>query len=239
MSALLRGDPCALLGWRGVPPDPKGPSRSRRTTEWLLTVPNVITFVRLACLPVFVCLLFGRDNRAAAALAARRPRRHRLGRRLHRPPLRPGVDARQGARPGGRPAAVLRRASAAILVDGAVPGAGSLDACSSVRCVVAGATVGAGGHGGPAHRRHLVRQGRHVRPDVRLPARSSARTARVGAPSCRRRWRGSPACPASCCQLLAAALYVPIGLRCAARGPGGAGPRAEQPGRFESRSGAA
>ena len=32
-----------------------------------LTVPNAITMVRLACIPVFVWLLFGRDNRAAAA----------------------------------------------------------------------------------------------------------------------------------------------------------------------------
>lgn len=31
------------------------------------TVPNVITFVRLACLPLFVWLLFGRDNEYAAA----------------------------------------------------------------------------------------------------------------------------------------------------------------------------
>ena len=31
------------------------------------TIPNVITFVRLACLPVFVWLLFGRDNEYAAA----------------------------------------------------------------------------------------------------------------------------------------------------------------------------
>ena len=36
-------------------------------TDRVLTVPNVITFVRLAALPVFVWLLFGRDNRAAAA----------------------------------------------------------------------------------------------------------------------------------------------------------------------------
>jgi cardiolipin synthase len=33
----------------------------------LLTIPNVISLVRLLCLPVFVYLLFGRDNRAAAA----------------------------------------------------------------------------------------------------------------------------------------------------------------------------
>lgn len=31
------------------------------------TVPNVISFVRLLCLPVFLYFLFGRDNRAAAA----------------------------------------------------------------------------------------------------------------------------------------------------------------------------
>ena len=33
----------------------------------ILTWPNVITFLRLACLPLFLYLLFGRDNRAAAA----------------------------------------------------------------------------------------------------------------------------------------------------------------------------
>lgn len=33
----------------------------------ILTIPNVISLVRLLCLPVFVYLLFGRDNRAAAA----------------------------------------------------------------------------------------------------------------------------------------------------------------------------
>lgn len=33
----------------------------------LLTVPNAFTLVRLLCLPVFLYLLFGRDNRAAAA----------------------------------------------------------------------------------------------------------------------------------------------------------------------------
>ena len=37
------------------------------TTDRILTVPNVITVVRLACLPVFLWLLFGRDHRAAAA----------------------------------------------------------------------------------------------------------------------------------------------------------------------------
>ena len=33
----------------------------------ILTAPNVITLVRLALIPVFLWLLFGRENRAAAA----------------------------------------------------------------------------------------------------------------------------------------------------------------------------
>ena len=35
--------------------------------QGLWTVPNAITLVRLACLPLFLYLLFGRENRAAAA----------------------------------------------------------------------------------------------------------------------------------------------------------------------------
>lgn len=37
------------------------------STDRILTVPNVISVVRLCCLPVFLYLLFGRSNRAAAA----------------------------------------------------------------------------------------------------------------------------------------------------------------------------
>ncbi len=33
----------------------------------ILTVPNAVTLVRLSCLPVFLWLLFGQDDRAAAA----------------------------------------------------------------------------------------------------------------------------------------------------------------------------
>ncbi len=36
-------------------------------TNRVLTVPNIITIVRLLCLPVFLWLLFGEENRAAAA----------------------------------------------------------------------------------------------------------------------------------------------------------------------------
>lgn len=37
------------------------------TADRVLTIPNLITAVRLACIPLFVYLLFGRENRAAAA----------------------------------------------------------------------------------------------------------------------------------------------------------------------------
>ena len=37
-----------------------------QTSKRVVTIPNVITFVRLLCIPVFLWLLFGRENRAAA-----------------------------------------------------------------------------------------------------------------------------------------------------------------------------
>jgi cardiolipin synthase len=37
------------------------------TTTRILTIPNLFTLLRLACLPLFLYLLLGRDNRAAAA----------------------------------------------------------------------------------------------------------------------------------------------------------------------------
>jgi cardiolipin synthase len=47
----------------GTPePEPDDPGLGR-----IWTVPNVFSFVRLLCVPLFVYLLFGRDNRAAAA----------------------------------------------------------------------------------------------------------------------------------------------------------------------------
>ncbi len=47
---------------------PQG-SEARRTGEdRVLTIPNLITIVRLLSIPVFVWLLFARDNRAAAAV---------------------------------------------------------------------------------------------------------------------------------------------------------------------------
>ena len=47
---------------------PDADARVEQTSsDRILTVPNVITFVRLCLLPVFVYLLFGADDRAAAA----------------------------------------------------------------------------------------------------------------------------------------------------------------------------
>ncbi|MUH50769.1 MAG: hypothetical protein F2789_06120 [Actinobacteria bacterium] len=36
-------------------------------TDRVLTIPNIMSFARLACIPLFLYLLFGRDNRAGAA----------------------------------------------------------------------------------------------------------------------------------------------------------------------------
>lgn len=48
--------------------DPAASPPSEHAGKWNpWTIPNAITTVRLACLPVFVVLLFGHDNRAAAA----------------------------------------------------------------------------------------------------------------------------------------------------------------------------
>ena len=53
------------------PPDPTDPTLGQPEPEpdldRILTIPNVISLVRLLCLPLFLYLLFGRDNRAAAA----------------------------------------------------------------------------------------------------------------------------------------------------------------------------
>ncbi len=52
------------------PPTPAGPSDAsavpRTGEDRILTVPNAITLVRLACLPLFVWLLLGQGDRAAA-----------------------------------------------------------------------------------------------------------------------------------------------------------------------------
>lgn len=49
-----------------IPLDPDQASEEARLKR-IWTLPNVISFVRLLCLPLFVYFLFGRENRAAAA----------------------------------------------------------------------------------------------------------------------------------------------------------------------------
>jgi cardiolipin synthase len=46
---------------------PATPHHRRTGEDRILTIPNVITVVRLACLPIYLWLLLGLDNRAAAA----------------------------------------------------------------------------------------------------------------------------------------------------------------------------
>lgn len=41
---------------------------SQLSSRRFLTAPNLFTLVRLCCIPIFLWLLFGRDNRAGAAL---------------------------------------------------------------------------------------------------------------------------------------------------------------------------
>ncbi len=51
-----------------TPPEPAEEVPIKPTvSSRALNVPNAVTIVRLACLPLFLWLLFGRDNRAAAA----------------------------------------------------------------------------------------------------------------------------------------------------------------------------
>ena len=47
-------------------PAPSDPDRSPGEDR-IVTVPNLITLVRLSCLPVFVWLLLGKDDPFAAA----------------------------------------------------------------------------------------------------------------------------------------------------------------------------
>jgi cardiolipin synthase len=47
--------------------EPLAITASQARPDRIFTVPNVISVLRLCCLPVFLYLLFGRENRAAAA----------------------------------------------------------------------------------------------------------------------------------------------------------------------------
>ncbi|MGH9190398.1 MAG: CDP-alcohol phosphatidyltransferase family protein [Acidimicrobiales bacterium] len=47
--------------------DAHGDTRSSPGADRVMTIPNLLSFGRLLCVPVFLWLLFGRDNRVAAA----------------------------------------------------------------------------------------------------------------------------------------------------------------------------
>ena len=60
-TAPVEGDAVPTIG-TGVDQDVE------EGTDRILTIPNVISVVRLACIPLFLWLLFGRDQRADAAI---------------------------------------------------------------------------------------------------------------------------------------------------------------------------
>ena len=60
--------PATVRGRADTSPYAAVVSAAAGETDRLLTVPNLFTLLRLLCLPLFLYLLFGRDNRAAAAL---------------------------------------------------------------------------------------------------------------------------------------------------------------------------
>jgi cardiolipin synthase len=51
-----------------APEHEEGPAPGEVRLDRILTVPNALSLGRLACVPVFLWLLFGRENRVAAAL---------------------------------------------------------------------------------------------------------------------------------------------------------------------------
>ncbi len=137
-----------------------GTEPGRDDESRILTVPNVITFVRLACLPLYLVILLGQDKRFAAALL--------LG-ALGATDWVDGYIARhfhQVSTLGKVLDPVADRLlffvgiAGILLVD--PPGAPvwfcwMVDRAGGLRL---GGHARAGRDGGQAHRRHLVRQGR-------------------------------------------------------------------------------
>ncbi len=143
------------------------------------------------CVPVFLWLLWGADELARGGVAARGARRDRLGRRLHRPALRPGQRARQDPRPDSPIASCCVAAAIALLTED-LPHRGQrgpVDRARSARCSSRSATVALGAGGRAPHRRRVGRQGGHARADVRAAdvPRSPTRSTSVACVLHRRR----------------------------------------------------
>ena len=130
---------------------PSSPSPAQRGTrrtgeDRILSLPYVVSTARLVLVPWFVWLLLQPHHRDwfPAAVLLKRARRDRLGGRPACPSPRPGDDARQGARPGGRPARPARngRDKTSLHGQGAVPVPIAMQSAMAFReGLVAGATV--------------------------------------------------------------------------------------------------
>ena len=158
----------------------------------ILTVPNVVTMVRLLCIPLFVWLLFGAHRQTAAAvllavLGATDWVDGFVARRFHQVStlgkvLDPTADR-----------LLVATGVIAIMVYGAVPlwfGIATL----AREVLVAATVLAAGRPGGQPHRRAVGGQGRHLRPDVRLPGLPARRRDRRLAGRRSASSPGSPAC---------------------------------------------
>ena len=144
------------------------PGRVPASSSRVLTIPNLISLVRLLLRAgVPLAALEGPAGAGRRGGAARRARRDRLGRRLHRPALRPGQRARQDPR-SRRPTACCSRGAVALLFQDLGTGVDVVLWIMIIREV-----LDRGRHGRPRHRRrppHRRRvggQGGHAGVDVR------------------------------------------------------------------------
>ena len=120
-------------------------------------------------------------------------------------------------------------ASAASSIDGSVPALVRRRRARPGGRSSPAATLALAALGRPADRRHLVRQGRHLRPDDRVPAVPRPRTSTLGWADTAEVLAWVTGIPGLVLQLLALALYVPAGP--ARRSASGRADRAS-PGRF-------
>ena len=161
------------------------------------TIPNLFTLVRLLCLPIFVWLLFGRDNQAGGRMGARRRSAPPTGSTAtwHGGSTRPASSARCSTRPSTACCSSSRSCRSSSTTS--IPiwfGVAVLarEVLVGVMMVVATLVFKM-----RALRRHLAGQDRHVPADVRrarIPD-GQQRLSRCDAAS--RSWRGASGSPAS------------------------------------------
>ena len=98
-----------------------------------MTIPNVLSLVRLLLIPVFLVLLVVGEYGYGAA-HPRRLERHRLRRRLHRATLQPGEPPRAAARSGRRPPVHLLDAHRPRLAASSCRGGSSWSSSAATCC---------------------------------------------------------------------------------------------------------